>query len=75
MPEELEFESVADLVVGQQVTCTFGGLSRLIKNKINLPAVVTGVTPEGLYNVRLYAEGVFIDIAALGMDHISTKAI
>lgn len=66
--------SVPDLVVGQQITALFGGEGRLIKNKLRLPAVVTNVTAEGLYDVRLAVEGVVIDIYGLGTDHISTKA-
>lgn len=61
---------VLDLEVNQQVTCVFGGSGKLIKNKIMLPAVVTGVTAEGLYNVRTVVENIVIDISNLGMEHI-----
>lgn len=66
---------VIDLVVGQQVTLVFGGEGRLIHNKIQLAAVVTGITADGKYNVRTAAEGVIIDIAGLGRDHILDKPI
>jgi hypothetical protein len=72
---ETAINPVIDFEVGQQVTLVFGGDGRLIKNKIQLPGVVIGITAEGNYDVRTAPEGVVIDIAGLGREHILDKAI